>query len=385
MFDRNSYKYILPPELIAESAVHPHHDARLMIIDRSRGTIEDESTFFSLDKYLGDDRVMFFNDSRVLRARIILTDIDYTLATGEKKNLKEGEIFYLKSITDNQFEALVRPGNRFKIGTTFHLWNYNITIISQTETGRVLQIDTHGSIQTLLTEYGSLPLPPYIKYEKEKEKDYQTAFAKKDGSVAAPTASLHFTQELLEKIANEKQYVTLHVGLGTFKGIDTADIRQYAIHSEAVEVSVDVFGEIYRIKSTKKKIVAVGTTACRTLESLPHLWKRLSQNEKNTIDANIREYWDTLTGELADTDWIHDITHDTHNNILFSTSIYITPGYTFHVIDDLITNFHLPESSLLVLVAAFIGHDATMKLYEKAIEKKYRFFSFGDGMYIRWK
>lgn len=176
-----------------------------------------------------------------------------------------------------------------------------------------------------MEEYGSLPLPPYIKYEKEKEKDYQTAFAKKDGSVAAPTASLHFTQELLDKIENEKQYITLHVGLGTFKGIDTADIREYDIHSEIVEVYVDVFGEIYRIKSENKRIVAVGTTACRTLESLPYLWKKMSVEDKRNIDANIRDWWDKYTETLPKNDWIQNIIHEDIKIISFSTTIYITP------------------------------------------------------------
>ncbi len=248
----------------------------------------------------------------------------------------------------------------------------------------------------LLAAHGALPLPPYIEYSSEKEADYQTSFAEKDGSVAAPTASLHFTSELMDKIKNQKEYLTLHVGLGTFKGIDTTDIRAYAIHSEAIEIPLDIFATITTLRQEKKRIVAVGTTACRTLESLPSLWRALDLDIQNSIDANIRDYWNTLIEDLEENDWIDDIILNNTNTpysdsgiscdlseISFSTSIYITPGYRFHIVDDLITNFHIPESSLLVLVSAFLGYEATMDIYERAIAGKYRFYSFGDGMYIR--
>ena len=249
----------------------------------------------------------------------------------------------------------------------------------------------------LLAAHGALPLPPYIEYNSEKEVDYQTSFAEKDGSVAAPTASLHFTSELMGKIGNQKEYITLHVGLGTFKGIDTTDIREYAIHSEVVEIPMGIFETISELKQAWKRIVAVGTTACRTLESLPSLWRILDTDIQNQFDANIRNYWNTLIQDLEENTWVQDIVPIKANTsysdseiiqkqeITFSTSIYITPGYTFRVIDDLITNFHIPESSLLVLVSALVGYEATMDIYEKAIDKQYRFYSFGDGMYIRWK
>lgn len=185
MFDRTSYKYILPDSLIAESAIDPHHDARLMVVDRETGHIESESTFFELDTYLREDRVIFFNNSRVLPARIILTENTYTSKEGEKKILPDGEIFYLTTLDDNSFEALVRPGNRFKIGTVFHVGKFDIEVMGLTESGRRLRIrenteEESHDIKSLMREHGSLPLPPYIKYEKSKEKDYQTTFAKKD-------------------------------------------------------------------------------------------------------------------------------------------------------------------------------------------------------------
>jgi S-adenosylmethionine:tRNA ribosyltransferase-isomerase len=412
MFNLSDYTYSLPSELIAETAIHPHHDARLMVIDRTSGHLEAESTFWHLDEFLWDDRVIFLNNSRVLRARIALSDTLYTSPSWESKILSEGEIFYLKTNTPDTFEALVRPGNKFKIGTIFEIWEYKIELIGITDSGRILKINNSQlTINNLLATHGALPLPPYIEYSSEKEADYQTSFAEKDGSVAAPTASLHFTSELMEKIENQKEYITLHVGLGTFKGIDTTDIREYAIHSEVVEVPTEIFATIAELKQSWKRIVAVGTTACRTLESLPSLWRALDTDMQNTIDANIRDYWNNLTRDLEENDWIQDISFseqdlsssvtDTDDlcrdgrddwsisylltPISFSTSIYITPGYIFRVVDDLITNFHIPESSLLVLVSAFLGYEATMEIYEQAISGRYRFYSFGDGMYIRWK
>ncbi len=236
-----------------------------------------------------------------------------------------------------------------------------------------------------MEQYGTLPLPPYIEYKKEKEKDYQTSFAKTDGSVAAPTASLHFTRELLEKIQNPIEYLTLHVWLGTFKWIQTPDIRDYNIHAEQVEISLDIFEKIYKIREHNQKIVAVGTTATRTLESLPYLWKKINRDIRKNIDAKTCKYWDSLIETIQSKDWINSIVVDFELWILsFKTSIYITPGYEFLIIDDLITNFHLSESSLLVLVSAFLGHKHTKNIYTHAIDHWYRFYSFWDGMYIRW-
>ncbi len=235
-----------------------------------------------------------------------------------------------------------------------------------------------------MEQYGELPLPPYIEYSKEKEADYQTRFARVDGSVAAPTASLHFTDELLESIHNPKEYVTLHVGLGTFKGIDVTDIRDYQIHREVIEVEFEIFQKIAQYKNTGKKLIAVGTTVCRTLESLPSLWRSIDEELKELLDQDTRAYWDTLTQDLGDHNWIENISYESRaESLTFSTSIYITPWYVFRIIDELITNFHLPESSLLVLVSAFMGRESIEKIYSHAIEGKYRFFSFWDGMYIQ--
>ncbi len=237
-----------------------------------------------------------------------------------------------------------------------------------------------------MEKYGELPLPPYIEYRKEKEKDYQTTFAKNNGSVAAPTASLHFTEELLGRIKNPKEYVTLHVGLGTFKGIDVADIRDYHIHRETIEIELSLFERITAYKKNGQKTVAVGTTVCRTLESLPSLWGVLDETVKKSLNDETQNYWNMLTQNMNNMNWIHTImvNHELWT-LNFETAIYITPGYEFWIVDELITNFHLPESSLLVLVSAFMGKENVDALYQHAIREKYRFFSFWDGMYIRGK
>jgi S-adenosylmethionine:tRNA ribosyltransferase-isomerase len=385
MFSLSDYKYTLPSDLIAQEAIHPHHDARMMVIDKETGNIEAETTFWNITNHLGDDRVLFFNDSRVVRSRIILNNITYTKKNGNTWVLSNGEIFYLSSLTEDTFDALIRPGNKFKIGTIFEIWNHTIEVIWDNESGRILKL-IGGNINWFLEKYGSLPLPPYIKYDESKEADYQTSFAKNDWSVAAPTASLHFTQELMDKIQSRKEYITLHVGLWTFKWIQTSDIRDYNIHSEKIEIQLDIFQKIANIKEENKKIVAVGTTATRTLESLPYLWKEMSIDIKNIIDAKTCNYWNRLTETIENQKWIDSISLDTRIlSIHFNTSIYITPGYEFRIVDDLITNFHLSESSLLVLVSAFIGHSNTQKIYDYAIWARYRFYSFWDGMYIRWK
>lgn len=243
MYALRDYHYILPPELIAQEAIHPHHDARLLIIDRTNGKIIDESTFWELDRYIPDDRVIFFNNSRVLPARIRLHDIDIIDTDGNTSIIHDGEILFCQKQVDGTFEAMVRPGKKYKIGTKILLGESSLEVVGMSESGRYMR--AHGaSIESIMETYGELPLPPYIEYTKAKEDDYQTSFAESDGSVAAPTASLHFTRALLEKLPHEQSYVTLHVGMGTFKGVDTEDIRDYHIHSEMVRVDASIFAHI---------------------------------------------------------------------------------------------------------------------------------------------
>ena len=243
LYSLSSYRYTLPPELIAQEAVHPHHDARLMIIDRETGMIETETTYRNLESHLTDDHVLFFNDSRVLPARIPLKNIQTIRQDSTHGSIENGEILFCQKLPNGDFEALVRPGSKFKIGNKIVIGGGSLEVVSITEYGRIMR--AHGvSIESIMRTYGELPLPPYIEYTKEKEEDYQTVFAKKEGSVAAPTASLHFTEELMRAIPAEKLYLTLHVGLGTFQGIDVTDIRDYQIHEETIEVPKSIFTTI---------------------------------------------------------------------------------------------------------------------------------------------
>jgi S-adenosylmethionine:tRNA ribosyltransferase-isomerase len=381
MYSLSNYAYTLPSELIAQEAVHPHHDARLIVVDRESGKITDESIFWNLNRYIPSDRVLFFNNSRVLPARIRLNNTKIIKASGEEGEIPEGEILFLAKQSDTEFEALIRPGKKIQIGTKIYFSeSVYLEVNGVTQDGRL--IEAHGdTIESIMREHGELPLPPYIEYTREKESDYQTVFAEKDGSVAAPTASLHFTRELLERLPHERSYLTLHVWLGTFQSIDTDDVRDYHIHRELIEIPRDIFAYIAHLKTSGKKILAVGTTACRTLESLPHLWSELSADTKGQESQQVQDYWNKLTISIAGE--IIKNTQITEGRIMFETEIYIYPGIPFRVVDDLVTNFHLSESSLLVLVSAFLGRDETMAIYEHAIRERYRFYSFGDGMYIK--
>ena len=384
-YSLSDYQYSLPPELIAQEAATPRDSARLMVIEKKSWTITSEWHFRDLDLFIPNDRVLFLNDSRVIRSRLLLKDAPYTKKNGEAAILKEWEIFFLKNQDHKHFEALVRPGNIFKIGSRIHAFWVTFIVEWMTDTGRTLRIEW-GEISSILEQYGNLPLPPYIDYSREKEDDYQTVFAKSNGSVAAPTASLHFTDELLSRINLPKEYITLHVGLGTFQGIKTDDIREYAIHGEWIEWEKKLFDTIRKYKTAGKKIIATGTTVCRTLESLPYIWRALSESDRMGYTSETQDYWDTLTKDISHNDFIRTIHwNDTEWVFQCETFIYITPGFLFLIVDDLITNFHLPESSLLVLISAFIWYEETKKIYTHAIRERYRFFSFWDGMYIRGK
>ena len=381
LFSLEEYNYLLPEELIAQEAIHPHHDARVIVIDKNTGGIKTESTFWNLDTIIPPDRVMFLNNSRVLPARIPLKWVEISREDGTKSTIQNGEILFCKMLQDDRFEAMVRPGAKFRKNTKIHFPEGDLKVIEMSDTGRILKAEW-VSIFEIMKQYGELPLPPYIEYTKSKEEDYQTTFAKKEGSVAAPTASLHFTQELLAKLPIEKKYVTLHVGLGTFKGIDTDDVRDYQIHGELIEVDISLFSEIYALRRLEKKILAIGTTVCRTLESLPHIWNHLTEIQKDIFPEWVRNFWNGLTENLT-SEWVISDIHIGKESILFESRIYIYPGVRFLLVDDLITNFHLPKSSLLVLISAFLGKENTRRIYEYAIKERYRFFSFGDGMYIR--
>lgn len=383
-YSLQSYHYNLPKELIAQEAIHPHHNARMMCIAKKSGNITDETTFLELSKKLWKDHVIYFNDSKVLPSRLEIHDAKITNPDGVTSLLPSGEIFFLGHAWEWRFEALIKPGNKFKVWNTIEAFGVNFCVESMTESGRILKIEW-GEIMDIFEAFGQLPLPPYIAYSKEKEKDYQTVFAKNRGSVAAPTASLHFTEKLLEDLLCEKQYITLHVGLWTFLGIQTEDIRDYQIHEELASVDIQIFERIASEHFNGKKRIAVGTTVCRTLESLPYLWKKVSTWVREEFSQEVQNFWDALETTWKEDDWIQSETIRKNGTIDFWTSIYITPGFKFQIVDELITNFHLPESSLLVLISSFLGYDQTMDIYKHAIAHGYRFYSFWDGMYIHTK
>ncbi len=380
MFQLKDYNYSLPSELIAQEAVHPHHNARLMVVAKESGKILEETTFWELDRYIPNNRVLYFNNSRVQKARMRLQNAHYEKEDGGKGIIEDGEILFTKKTSGTTFECLVRPGKKFKVGNTIHFQKWYVTVLSETESGRILE--SHNiTLEEMMEQYGELPLPPYIEYKKEKEIDYQTSFASKDGSVAAPTASLHFTKELLLKLPEERHFLTLHVWLWTFKGIDTDDVRDYQIHSETVEVEASLFETIAQEKREGKVILAIGTTSCRSLESLPHVWIWLETTFKEKQTEETIEYWNEVCKGIIDAQ-VENVTIENHT-IQFQTKIYIYTGIPFRIVDELITNFHLPESSLLLLVGAFVSREKILEVYHEAIEKHYRFFSFGDGMYIK--
>ncbi len=337
----SSYQYELPAELIAQQPCTPRDRSRLMIVERSTGTIS-EIVFRELIDFLSPGDSLVFNDTKVIPSRLF----------GKRKTGGEAEIFLTSRRSDNTWEALVRPGKKLQPGTKVYFSDrLRCEILDNLEDGlRLVRFDYEGDFDALLQTHGQVPLPPYIKREQgveESDKErYQTIFAAKPGAVAAPTAGLHFTEEMLQKL-KEKQVaqmaVTLHVGLGTFRPVQTEDIRQHMMHAEKCYITPEVASQL-NCRDLSKKQICVGTTCCRTLESV------------------------VKAGAISPGE--------------FSTDIFIYPGYTFRYVRHLLTNFHLPGSTLLMLVSAFAGRDLILEAYHKAIKEKFRFFSYGDAMLI---
>ena len=412
----SAYDYNLPKELIAQEHAYPADTSRLLYFSNWR--IKD-LIFKDIEKLLSSNDVLFLNNSKVVKARITgLQDLkqdlqdkkwNWELIKGNKyienddiffliiwqdwkeKLCKNCEILFLKKIDNDTFEALVRPWKKFKMWTKIKIIKNNISydfeVINYTKEWRIIKYYGNEDIFKILEKIWKMPLPPYITYSKDKEKPYQPIQAKKFGSVAAPTASLHFTNELIEKLKNkwiDFYESTLHIWMWTFKTVDVEDIENYDIHSEMVEVPIDMFQKIWNLKDNKKNIVAVGTTSTRILESLPYLYKKL---ENNNIFPQIRNnFFDLLNIDWKEVEKFIEDDYFIENGIIyFNTKLYIYPWFSYKIVDKLITNFHLPKSSLLMLVAAFMWYDNMMKVYKHAIEKKYRFFSFGDAMFVDTK
>ena len=337
----DDFDFYLPEELIAQTPLDKRDSSKMLVLDKNTGKIT-HSHFNNIIDYLDENDVLVLNDTKVIPARLYGTKID----TGAVI-----EVLMLKDLGNNTWECLTKPAKRIKIGTIVKFSDkLSAKCISVKEEGiREFELIYDGILYEILDELGEMPLPPYI-HEKLKDKDrYQTVYAKNIGSAAAPTAGLHFTKDLLKRIEKKGVkvlYVTLHVGLGTFRPVSVDDVTKHKMHSEFYQMSKEVAQELNKAKKEGKRIISVGTTSTRTLETIMGLY-----------------------GEFKE--------------CCGNTEIFIYPGYEFKAIDSLITNFHLPKSTLIMLVSALAGKENIMNAYKEAVDNKYRFFSFGDSMFIK--
>lgn len=332
------FDYDLPQELIAQHPMEPRDHSRLLVVDKKTGEIEHKH-FYDLVNYLKPGDVLVFNDTRVIPARL----------HGTKDTGAHVEVFLLTRRDATDWEVLVRPGKKLQVGAKINFSDeLSCEVIEHTDFGgRVVRFKYDGIFEEILDRLGETPLPPYITAPLEDKERYQTVYNRERGSAAAPTAGLHFTKELLQKIKEigcEEVFVTLHVGLGTFRPVSEARIEDHKMHKEFYTVSQEAADAVNKAKAEGRRIIAVGTTAVRTLEAAG------------------------ADGQLhAGSSW---------------TNIFIYPGYKFRLVDDLVTNFHLPQSTLLMLVSTLSTCEIMLQTYKKAVEEKYRFFSFGDAMFI---
>ena len=343
MLSKKDYYYDLPPELIAQDPLKDRSASRLMVLGREDGSISHRH-FTDVKEYLKPGDCLVLNNTRVIPARLY----------GVKEGTGAGiEVLLLKRLEANSWECLVKPGKKAREGCRIvfgdGLLSAVVTDIAD-EGNRRIRFEYEGIFEEILDKLGEMPLPPYIthKLPREDRERYQTVYSKIEGSAAAPTAGLHFTDKLLDEIRDmgvKTEFVTLHVGLGTFRPVKADNILDHHMHSEYCEISEETAGSINACRAAGGRIICVGTTSVRTLESL--------SSDDGIVNAGSRD-----------------------------TDIFIYPGYTFKAVDGLITNFHLPESTLLMLVSAFAGREHVLAAYEEAIKEKYRFFSFGDAMLL---
>ena len=336
----SDYWYALPEELIAQTPLRQRDSSRLLVLDKVTGEVSHRH-FYDILEYLQPGDCLVMNDSRVLPARLL----------GHRPTGGAVEVLLLRDLGDKKWECLCKPGRKMQVGNQVIFGNGELTatVVEVQETGnRVIEFHYEGIFLEVLERLGKMPLPPYIKEELADQERYQTVYSREVGSAAAPTAGLHWTPELLEK-AREKgvktAFVTLHVGLGTFRPVQVENVLEHHMHAELCMISAETAETLNRTKSEGGRIICVGTTSCRTLESLV--------NDDGSFEEKSK--------------W---------------TDIFIYPGYTFKAMQGLVTNFHLPESTLVMLVSAFAGRDHVLAAYEEAVQERYRFFSFGDAMLI---
>lgn len=336
----HDFYYDLPEELIAQTPLQQRDSSRLMVLDRVTGEIEHKH-FYDILEYLRPGDCLVMNDSRVLPARLM----------GHRPTGGVVEVLLLRDLGEKKWECLCKPGKKMREGDTVLFGDNELTGTVQEvldDGNRIVEFQYEGIFLEILERLGKMPLPPYIKAELKDQERYQTVYSRELGSAAAPTAGLHFTEELLAKVREKgvkTAFVTLHVGLGTFRPVKAEDILDHEMHSELCMMNEETAAILNETKDDGGRVICVGTTSCRTLESLV--------NDDGSFSAKSR--------------W---------------TDIFIYPGYTFKAMDGLITNFHLPESTLVMLVSAFAGRDHVVNAYRVAVSERYRFFSFGDAMML---
>ena len=336
----HDFYYDLPEELIAQTPLERRDGSRLLVLDRQTGEIEHKH-FYDIVDYLRPGDCLVMNDSRVLPARLL----------GHRPTGGAVEVLLLRDLGDKKWECLCKPGRKMREGDTVTFGNGELTatVMGVQEDGnRIVEFHYEGIFLEVLERLGKMPLPPYIKAELADQERYQTVYSREIGSAAAPTAGLHFTNELLDQIRAKgvkTAFVTLHVGLGTFRPVKAEEVTEHHMHSELCMMNAETARILNETKAAGGRVICVGTTSCRTLESLV--------NEDGTFEAKSK--------------W---------------TDIFIYPGYTFKAMDGLITNFHLPESTLVMLVSAFAGREHVLNAYNVAVARRYRFFSFGDAMFL---
>ena len=336
----SDFNYQLPEELIAQTPLERRDGSRLMVLNRETGEIQHKH-FYDVIDYLNPGDCLVMNDSRVLPARLM----------GHRPTGGVVEVLLLRDLGNKCWECLCKPGRKMQVGNEVIFGDGELTAVVREvreDGNRVVEFRYEGIFLEVLERLGKMPLPPYIKEELQDQERYQTVYSREVGSAAAPTAGLHFTKELLEKIREKgvnEAFVTLHVGLGTFRPVKAEEVTEHHMHSELCMMNAETANMLNETKRNGGRVICVGTTSCRTLESLV--------NDDGTFEAKSK--------------W---------------TDIVIYPGYTFKAMDGLITNFHLPESTLVMLVSAFAGREHVLNAYEEAVKQRYRFFSFGDAMCI---
>ncbi|MDO4634400.1 MAG: tRNA preQ1(34) S-adenosylmethionine ribosyltransferase-isomerase QueA [Streptococcus sp.] len=339
----NDFDFDLPERLIAQTPLEKRDSSKLLVIDHTKKTMVD-THFDHIIEQLNPGDALVMNNTRVLPARLY----------GQKEETKRHvELLLLKNTQNDQWEVLAKPAKRLKVGSQVEFGDGRLkaTIIEELDHGgRIVEFSYEGIFLEVLESLGEMPLPPYIHEKLEDKERYQTVYAKENGSAAAPTAGLHFTQDLLEKIQTKGiklVYLTLHVGLGTFRPVSVDNVDEHEMHSEFYHLSEEAAKTLREVKANNGRIVAVGTTSIRTLETIG-----------NKFNGDIK----------ADSGW---------------TNIFIKPGYQFKIVDAFSTNFHLPKSTLVMLVSAFAGREFVLDAYKHAVEENYRFFSFGDAMFVQ--